>query len=138
MMRPIQVAHRWLARLIVVAVAVQFLLAGAGAFGATSFKAHTALGWATAAGSLLTLVIAALGHSQRRASSLLFAAVAVQVALGVLGENSSPWFGAVHGLNALVVAGAAVNLAWGTAGTRGPRSVSRLDSSASRTGTPSP
>lgn len=115
-MKPIQTVHRWLAAVIVAAVAVQFLLAGAGAFHATSFKAHTAVGWATAFFSLIALIAAALGRRELRASGLLFAAVAVQVLLGVLGENSSAWFGAVHGLNALVVIAAAVNLARRTAG----------------------
>ena len=110
-MNRVHAVHRWLAALTLAAVAVQFLLAGAGAFGAASFKAHTALGWATAALSLIVLAVAALGRRELRASVLLFAAIVVQVALGVLGENSSAWFGAVHGLNALVVAAAAFNLA---------------------------
>jgi hypothetical protein len=90
-MAPIQEFQRWLPRLILAAVAAQFVLAGAGAFGATSFKPHTAIDWATGA--------------------LLLAVVGVQVAVGVLGDIASAWFGAVHGLDALIVAGAAVNLA---------------------------
>jgi hypothetical protein len=111
----IHVLHRWLAALVAAAVAVQLLLAGAGAFGATSFHPHTGLGWAIAAVSLLVLLAALLGRSEARASGVLFAVVAVQVALGVLGTQSSAWFGAVHGFNALVVAGAAATLARRTA-----------------------
>jgi Family of unknown function (DUF6220) len=109
-MTPVKGLQRWLARLILAAVAAQFVLAGAGAFGATSFKPHTAIGWVTAALCLIAVAVAALGRRELSASVLLFAVVVVQVALGVLGEKTSAWFGAVHGLNALVVAGAAVNL----------------------------
>lgn len=110
-MKAIHVIQRWLAVVIVAAVAAQFLLAGAGAFGATSFKPHTAIGWTTAVLSLIALVLAVTGRGAVRASAVLLVAVAAQVALGVLGENSSAWFGAAHGLNALVVTGAAVDLA---------------------------
>lgn len=103
--------QRWLVRLILAAVTAQFVLAGAGAFGATSFKPHTAIGWVTVVLCLIAVAVAALGRRELSASALLFAVVAVQVALGVLGENTSAWFGAVHGLNALIVAGTAVNLA---------------------------
>jgi hypothetical protein len=109
-MTPINGLQRWLARLILAAVAAQFVLAGAGAFGAKSFKPHTAIGWVTAALCLIAVAVAALGRRELSATALLFAVVAVQVALGVLGERTSAWFGAVHGLNALIVAGAAGNL----------------------------
>jgi heme A synthase len=106
-------------------------------------KAHTSLGWITAFLSLLALITAAFGGRELRASGLLFAAVAVQVLLGVLGENSSAWFGAVHGLNALVVMGAAVNLARRTAPTSGHGLGARArpgspDPSPPSTRTPSP
>lgn len=114
-MKMIHALHCWLAAAVAVAVAVQFLLAGAGASHATSFHAHTALGWTIAAASLLVLLAALLGHSEVRASGILVAAVAAQVALGVLGTHSSAWFGALHGLNALVVVGAAAAVARRTA-----------------------
>jgi hypothetical protein len=44
-MTPVQGLQRWLARLIVAAVAAQVVLAGTGGFGATSFKPHSAIGW---------------------------------------------------------------------------------------------
>jgi hypothetical protein len=124
-MQPITGLQRWVAALIAAGVAVQFLLAGAGAFGATSFKAHTGLGWAIAVASLLALVIALLARREVRASGILFAGVVVQVVLGVLGEHSSTWFGALHGLNALVVAAGAANLARRTAPASGNRVTSR-------------
>lgn len=103
--------QRWLVRLILLAIAAQFVLAGAGAFGATSFKPHTAIGWVTAALCLFAVAVAALTRRALMASAGLLVVVAVQVALGVLGENASAWFGAAHGLSALLVAGAGVNLA---------------------------
>jgi hypothetical protein len=140
MMKPIHAMQRWLAALIVAAVAVQFLLAGAGAFHATTFNAHTTVGWTTAFLSLLALITAAFGRRELRATALLFAAVAVQVVLGALGQNSSAWFGAGHGLNALVVTGAGVNLAIRTSpSSHRPGSRSRsapVDSSPPSTGTP--
>lgn len=118
--------QRWLVRLILAAVAAQFVLAGAGAFGATSFKPHTAIGWVTAALCLIAVAVAALGRRELSASALLFAVVAVQVALGVLGEKTSAWFGAVHGVNALIVGGAAVNLARRTQSLHRPVSHTRI------------
>jgi hypothetical protein len=106
-----QVAHRWLTVLVVAVVAAQFLLAGAGAFSAISYKPHTALGWTIVVLSLAVLLLALTRRIELRASALLFAAVVVQVALGVLGAESSAWFGALHGLNALAVMGTAGNLA---------------------------
>ena len=114
-MKPTHTVQRWLAALLFAAIAGQFLLAGAGAFGATSFKPHTSLGWAIAAISLILLVVALVGARAQRASTILFATVVMQVVLGVLGENASAWFGALHALNALAVVGAALNLARHTA-----------------------
>jgi hypothetical protein len=107
--------HRGLAALVAVAVAAQFLLAGAGAFHATSFRPHTTVGWAIGLASLLILVIALAGRSERRASAALFAVVAAQIGLAVLGTHSSAWFGAIHGLNAVAVMAAAGYLARRTA-----------------------
>lgn len=119
--------QRWLAALIVAAVAVQFLLAGAGAFGAISFGAHTATGWSIAALSVLAMLVAGASRSHVRASAMLLGAVVVQVVLGVLGTQTSAWFGAVHGLNALVVVGAAVNLARTTAASAAPHHVATAE-----------
>jgi Family of unknown function (DUF6220) len=115
MMKPIHTVQRRLAALLLAALAAQFLLAGAGAFGATSFKAHTGLGWAIAGVSLILLVVALGARRARRASAILFAAVVLQVVLGVLGTKAWAWFGALHALNALAVVGAMVNLARQTA-----------------------
>jgi hypothetical protein len=106
--RPLQ---RLLALLIVAAVAAQFFLAAAGAFGAISYSAHETVGYTLAAAALVAVLVALVGRRQRLASLLLVVALAVQVALGSLGTSSSSWFGAFHGLNALLVMATAGNLA---------------------------
>ena len=72
------------------------------------------------------MAVAALGRRELSATALVFAVVAVQVALGVLGEKTSAWFGAVHGVNALIVAGAAVNLARRTQSSHRPANHTRI------------
>jgi hypothetical protein len=107
--------QRLLAVLVVAGVAIQFFLAGAGAFGATSYSPHKAVGYALTATALIALLVALLTRRLLLPSLLLVGALVVQVALGSLGTSSSNWFGAFHGLNALVVMGTAVNLARRTA-----------------------
>jgi hypothetical protein len=106
-----QSLQRLLALLIVAAVAAQFFLAAAGAFGAISYSAHETVGYTLAAAALVAVLVALVGRRQRLASLLLVVALAVQVALGSLGTSSSSWFGAFHGLNALLVMATAGNLA---------------------------
>ncbi len=109
-MRDVRTAHGWLCALIMVAVVAQFLLAGAAAFGAISFDAHTVLGWSIAGAALLGLSLAALGRDEVLASGALFIAVAIQVALGALGTHLSAWFGSLHAVNALVMLFSVANL----------------------------
>lgn len=104
-------AHSYLARLIAAAVVVQFFLAGAGAFGASSYAPHKALGTVLLALAVVEVLLAFVAHAFVRHSALLLLVVAVQVALGVLGSDTSAWFGAVHAVNALAVMGAAATLA---------------------------
>jgi uncharacterized protein (TIGR03382 family) len=108
MRRPLQ---RGLALLIVAAVAAQFFLAAAGAFGAIDYSAHKTVGYTLAAAVLVAVLVALLARRHLLPSLLLVVALAVQVALGSLGTSSSSWFGAFHGLNALFVMATAGNLA---------------------------
>jgi hypothetical protein len=103
--------HRLLASLIATAIAVQFLLAGAGAFGATSFAPHRALGWALLIAAALELLVALAASTLVRHSAALLALLALQATLGLLGADTQAWFGALHALNALVVMAAAGTLA---------------------------
>ena len=103
--------QRVLAALIAVGVAAQFFLAGAGAFGATSFAAHRALGWVLLLLAGVAFLIALAALKLVRHSAALLLVVVVQVILGVLGTGTQPWFGALHSLNALAVMAAAGTLA---------------------------
>jgi hypothetical protein len=111
-MRPLQ---RLLALLIVAVVAAQFFLAAAGAFRAISYSAHETVGYTLAAAALVAVLVALLVRRYLLPSLLLLVALFVQVGLGSLGTSSSSWFGAFHGLNALLVMATAGNLARRTA-----------------------
>jgi ABC-type transport system involved in multi-copper enzyme maturation permease subunit len=104
-------AHRWLIRLIGAAIVVQFFLAGAGAFGAASFAPHEAVGWLLLVLVAIGMLLALLGRSLVRHTGVLLLLTVVQVILGVLGSDTSAWFGAVHAVNALGVMAAAGTLA---------------------------
>jgi hypothetical protein len=103
--------QRALATLVAASVAVQFFLAGAGAFGATSFSPHRALGWALLLLAGLAVVVALAAMRFVRHSFALALLVALQAGLGVVGADTQAWFGALHGLNALAVMAAAGILA---------------------------
>jgi hypothetical protein len=105
-----QAVQRLLAVLIVAGVASQFFLAAAGAFGATSYSSHKAVGYGLVLAALLALLVSLTARRHMLPSLMLVAAAVVQVVLGGLGTSSSSWFGAFHGLNALVVMGTAGNL----------------------------
>ena len=95
--------HRLVSILLLLGVGGEFFLAGAGAFGATSFHSHKVLGVILLVGGVLTLLTAL---AARRSVGLGLAAaivIALQVLLGHLG-TTHPWVGAVHGLVAGVVA----------------------------------
>jgi hypothetical protein len=104
-------AHRYLTRLIALGVVVQFFLAGAGAFGATSFEPHRALGTILIGLAALAVVTALLARTFIRHSVVLLGLLIVQAALGVLGADTQAWFGALHAVNALAVLAAAGTLA---------------------------
>jgi hypothetical protein len=103
--------QRVLASLVAAGVAAQFFLAGAGAFGATSFASHRALGWALLLLAGVAFIVALPAMRLIRHSVALLLVVALQAALGVLGTDTQAWFGALHGLNALAVLAAAGTLA---------------------------
>ena len=108
--RKMAALQRLHAIVIVAGVAAQFFLAAAGAFGATTYAPHRAFGWALAVAALVSFAVSSAARRLLRSSALLLVAVAVQVALGSLGTSSSHWFGAFHGLNALLVGALAGNL----------------------------
>lgn len=94
-------------------LAGEFFLAGAGAFGASSFGAHAGLGALLLVVSLVLAAVAVAGRQPRRVTGLtglLLGAMIVQVALaGFRGANAL--VAALHPVNALVVYSLAVVLA---------------------------
>jgi hypothetical protein len=108
-------AQRGLASLSMALVATQFFLAGAGAFGATSFDAHTTVGSVLVLVVLLGLLVAALVRRHVAHAAIFLGVTVLQLVLGTLGSDE-PWFGALHGLNAIAVMGAGgtfAQKAWG-------------------------
>jgi Family of unknown function (DUF6220) len=104
-------AHRLLITLIMWAIALQFFLAGAGAFGATDFHWHKVVGTAIVPAALLALGAAALARAYVRQTAIFFGLVVLQFILGRVGFRNEPWVGAFHGLNALGVAAVGGSLA---------------------------
>jgi hypothetical protein len=107
---PLVLAQRLLSSLTALMVVTQFFLAGAGAFGATSFDAHRTIGSLVVIVALLGLVISAATGRHRGHTAAVFGLLVLQALLGSLGGDE-PWVGALHGLNAIAVMGAAGSLA---------------------------
>jgi hypothetical protein len=103
-------AQRLLASLTALLVVTQFFLAGAGAFGATSFDPHRTVGSVAVLVALLGLGLAGLTRRHVAHSAAVLGLLVVQFVLGSLGGDE-PWIGALHGLNAIAVMGAAGTLA---------------------------
>ncbi len=111
---------RVLIALYVVAAVTQFLLAGAGIFGATdNFDPHETLGHIMFfPGGALLLLLALVAWRPRWiwiGTLILVAALFLQIILAGVGEDE-PWVGAFHPVNALVVLGLSFHLAqraWG-------------------------
>lgn len=104
------------ARATLALIAVQFGLAGLGAFrgldggdtGDSWWEPHTMLGYGI---GLLTLVLLALAIVQKPGpSTVRWTAVTAaltligQPVLSMLGEDASPWFGLLHAMNGVAIA----------------------------------
>jgi hypothetical protein len=121
-MSQVRVAHRWLLTLFLVAVVVQFFLAGLGAFRAQSGAEHGTIGDSQFAGyfdphranagvltilGVLVLVAAVAGRMGKR-WILVSLSLPVLVELQYVFVDTGPsWFRALHVVNALVIAGIA-------------------------------
>lgn len=102
----------YLVGLFLVGVAAQFYLAGRGAFGASSYDAHKALGGILYLVTLLVLVVSiALPATRNRVdiglAAALFVLMTIQAAIGTLDH---PQVGAFHPVNGLLVTGAAAGI----------------------------
>jgi hypothetical protein len=97
---------RVLAIITLIGVSAQFLLAGAGAFGA-GFGLHVVLGRALGWWTLL-LLVAVLAARANRADIVIAVALVVlalpgQSLLTALGQQVSGWFGTLHVINGVVI-----------------------------------
>ena len=113
--------HGGLAHLFAGLVVVQFGLAGWGAFKTdydkkfndNNFGPHGILGTFLVVLALVILLVAASGRWSTvttRLSGVLFVLMVLQFILGATGASSSPYFGVLHGINALVIAFVAYRL----------------------------
>jgi hypothetical protein len=102
-----------LAWLIVGGLAIEFYLAGAALFGATTFQPHRALGVGLAAAILLLLLVALIARPGRRVVGLavVLAALAIMQVLLPSLRRWLPWVSALHAHNAVALASVTVNIA---------------------------
>ncbi len=99
-------AHTWLGRIVLGVIVLQFFLAGVGAFGAADWAPHAITGSLLIPVSLVLLLLALAGGVGRRGvvlSALLFVLFIVQLLLAGMARDVSPWVGALHPVNALVL-----------------------------------
>jgi len=96
-------------------IALQFVLAGYGIFERQYheaddgwFEPHQAVGYLTILATVAVLVVAAATHRGRsvvaRAAAVVVLAV-LQPLFAGLGTDTNPWWGVVHALDAVIIAG---------------------------------
>jgi hypothetical protein len=99
---------RVVATITLIGVGVQFLLAGAGAFG-ESFDLHVVFGRALGWWTLLLLVTVLVARAGRAdiviAVVVVVLAIVGQALLAALGREVSGWFGTLHVVNGVVIGG---------------------------------
>jgi hypothetical protein len=96
-------------------IALQFVLAGYGIFERQYHKAddgwfepHQVVGYLTLLATVALLVVAIMTHQGRSASvraGVVVVLAILQPLLAGLGTDTNPWFGALHALDAVVIAG---------------------------------
>jgi Family of unknown function (DUF6220) len=100
------VVHRYVARVLLCGIAVQFFLAGLGVFGITSFLPHVIFGSLVVVASFALPIIAWRGHlpkATRRRSWLLAGLMILQGGLIDAGRVI-PIVSAFHPVNAMIIA----------------------------------
>jgi Family of unknown function (DUF6220) len=114
---------RVLATITVIGVGVQFLLAGAGAFG-EGFDPHAVLGRVLGWWTLLLLVVVLVARAGR--ADIVIAVVLVVLAMfgqtlfAALGREVSGWYGTLHVVNGMVIGGLANRLREGASRRQRP------------------
>jgi hypothetical protein len=100
------VVHRYIARVLLCGIAVQFFLAGLGVFGITSFLPHIIFGTLVVVASFALPIIAWRGHlpkATQRRSWLLAGLMILQGGLIDAGRVI-PIISAFHPVNAMIIA----------------------------------
>ena len=98
-------SFRWLTVLFLVALVVQFFLAGLGVFGAESFEAHRTLGYALQGGAIILLLLALVGRLGRSVvwPIALLVVLAIVQSLLAAAKDDARYLAALHVVNALAI-----------------------------------
>jgi hypothetical protein len=98
--------HRYLAHLLLLGIVLQYYFAGLAAFGAASFDAHAAAGYALILGSIILAVMAFIGRLGGRVAGMSVALAVLaflQPTLAFAPRVRFPAISALHVVNALVL-----------------------------------
>jgi uncharacterized membrane protein len=91
-------------------VVVQFFLAGLNVFGGSSIESHRVLGFILAAAALLLIILALVGRLPRKTVLLVVLLLGLTILQSVLVNVDIDEVGALHPVNALVIAFVAYGL----------------------------
>jgi len=96
--------------LFLLGVVVQFFLAGLNVFGGSSIESHRVLGFILAAAALLLIILALVGRLPRKTVLLVVLLLGLTIFQSVLVNVDIDEVGALHPVNALVIAFVAYGL----------------------------
>jgi uncharacterized membrane protein len=96
--------------LFLLGVVVQFFLAGLHVFGGTSIDSHRVLGFILAAAALLLIILALVGRLPRKTVLLTVLLLGLTILQSILVNVDIDEVGALHPVNALVIAFVAYGL----------------------------
>jgi len=96
--------------LFLLGVVVQFFLAGLNVFGGSSIEPHRVLGFILAAAALLLIILALVGRLPRKTVLLVVLLLGLTILQSVLVNVDIDEVGALHPVNALVIAFVAYGL----------------------------
>jgi peptidoglycan/LPS O-acetylase OafA/YrhL len=103
--------HAVLSFLTLLAVILQFFLAGLGVFGAEPYDAHRTNGYLVALAAVLLLALGLIGRLGRQRTMMSLVLVVLMIVQIGLIESDEPWVEAFHPLVALPILGVAFQLA---------------------------
>jgi hypothetical protein len=118
-----QRAHRACVVSYIIALALQFYVAGLALFGAASFVPHALLGYGLVLGAVTLTALTMAARFPRRTVALaicLIPLTLLQPVLALVPRASAPALAALHTLNALLIFSVAVFVAQRTRSVAGP------------------